>query len=223
VAGFAEALKEIQGRFRERGSDGYEVAPERLEEGRLVEPCVDRFVVGELDPTRRLTASRNFLPGCPPSLAEKLGDRYNKATPQDVNGVKHAIRKALAIGYLTMCRVEGPNGHIAFCHDRPAEDLWDFWAPSCRDAPEDVGMSKEWANDIRSAGADTLIADLKSLGLTRFLGGSKLNQLGMVYAQAGVLLRIVQTDYIQQEALDEVIARVRADPNRPWQFAAYGL
>jgi hypothetical protein len=192
VAGFIQALDETQARFRDLGSDGYEVAPERLDEGRLVEACVDRFVIGELDATRRLTASRNYLPGCPPSLAEKLGDRYNKAATETIRSVEHAIRKALAVGYIAMCEADGRNG-----------------------------IPADWAKQVRSAGANSLIADLKPLGLTRFLGGSKLNQLGMLYAQAGVLLRIVQTDRIPQDEVEAVIARVRADANRPWQFSAY--
>ena len=57
--------------------------------------------------------------------------------------------------------------------------------------------------------------------LARWLGGSKLNQLGLLYGQAGVLLRVYQTSNISNEHFDTVVATVRGDPERAWPFDAY--
>jgi hypothetical protein len=70
-------------------------------------------------------------------------------------------------------------------------------------------------------GSDVLVGELKSLGLTRFLGGSKLNQLGMMYAEAGVLLRFPQTSHITDDGFASTVAVVRERPDRPWRFADY--
>ena len=82
-------------------------------------------------------------------------------------------------------------------------------------------MPKDVASAVRNAGANQLIADLKSLGLTRFLGGSKLNQLGMTYAQAGVSLRMTQTDAISDDYFVEVVGRVRERVDRAWKWDDY--
>jgi hypothetical protein len=70
-------------------------------------------------------------------------------------------------------------------------------------------------------GSDLLIGGLKDLKLTRLLGGSKLNQLGLMYAQAGVWLRLTQTTAIDDEHFDRTVSRMRQLENRPWRWDAY--
>lgn len=221
MGAFSEAVEQVQVLFRETASDDdYLFAPERREEAEQVQPCVARFVHGEMDPTRRMTASRTPFPGSPPSMAEKLGSKLERAPAETADAVRTAITKAIAIGYLATCETE-PRGDVAVVAERSVEDIWDFWGPSCRDKLEEVGVPASWAKMVRQMGTDSLVADLKALGLTRWLGGSKLNQLGLLYAQAGVLLRFAQTSNIPSDRFQEVVAQVRQDAKRPWRFDAY--
>jgi hypothetical protein len=56
---------------------------------------------------------------------------------------------------------------------------------------------------------------------TRFLGGSKLNQLGMAYAQAGVHLRMAQTDNLPDHMFHKDVRLRREIPDRPRRFDDY--
>src|SRR4051794_15207503 len=111
---FVEILAGLRDLGRDDGEDSDEgvFAPERLHEAAQVAPCVDRFVEGELDPTRRLTVSRTSFPGSPPSLAEKLGRKLVGASPRVLEGVGDAVRKAVAAGYLFFCIAE--TGGVEF-------------------------------------------------------------------------------------------------------------
>jgi hypothetical protein len=198
------------------------VAPARVAEADQVAPCAARFVIGEMDPQRRLTVARTISVGplgTPPSLAEKLGRRLDKASSATVEGAKTAVHKALAVGYLAYVETEERGDiHLA---DRSAEDIWEWWAPSCRAMLEDIGIPKDWATMVRGMGRDLLVADLKALGLARFLGGSKIHQLGMTYAQAGVHLRLAQSDALPSAAFDQAVSSRREDPDRPWRYEDY--
>jgi hypothetical protein len=153
---------------------------------------------GELDRTGGLTASRTGLPGSPPSLAGKLGGRLSGVPLETRVSLVEAIYRATALGYCAWLEQEaaGPveGRRIA---DRSIEDVWVFWSADFRQMLETV-TSKAWASGVRTAGAKSLVQDLKILKLTRLLGGSKLNQLGMVYSTAGVWLRVTQTDSLDQ-------------------------
>jgi hypothetical protein len=99
------------------------------------------------------------------------------------DAVELAIHKALAVGYLSIVETE-ERADIRFRPERSTEDLWEFWMTECRVVLEDTGIPKSWAKMVRGMGDDLLVADLKNLKLTRFLGGSKINQLGLMYSQA---------------------------------------
>jgi hypothetical protein len=114
-----------------------------------------------------------------------------------------------------------PRGDVVLRASRSAEAIWEFWACSSRDILEDGGIPAAWSGTVRQAGADFLIAGLKDLGLTRFLGGSKLTQLGFTYAQAGAWLRLTQTSALDDELFEETVLRVRQNAGRPWPWGAY--
>jgi hypothetical protein len=219
---FSGAVKAVGERFADVDGGDYVPDEERLGQADTVGPCVERFVVGELDPSRELSAARTPFGGSPPSLAEKLGRKLEGADDQTLSGAKDAVRSALAVGYIFHGPIELDNG-IKYCAGRGAEEIWDFWAAGCREMLEETGMPKANASAVRNAGANQLVADLKKLGLTKFLGGSKLNQLGMTYAQAGVLLRMTQTDTICDEDFAETVARVRERPERSWKWEDYPI
>jgi hypothetical protein len=70
-------------------------------------------------------------------------------------------------------------------------------------------------------GADLLIGELKKLGLTRFLGGSKLNQLGMTYTQAGSTCGWPRPNNIPSDTFEEGVQARRDWSDRPWRFEDY--
>jgi hypothetical protein len=143
-----------------------------------------------------------------------------------VDGAGDAVRKVLAWGWLACAGMEaeamaGSDYVIEVRAERTPEDLWDFWAPSSNQMLETTNVPPELAKQIRLAGSDIFVAELKRLGLTKFLGGSKLNQLGMRYAQAGWLLRVVQTSEVDDDRFQSVLAGVRSSTHRPWRFSNY--
>jgi hypothetical protein len=73
---------------------------------------------------------------------------------------------------------------------------------------------------VMNLGSNSLINDLKKLELTRFLGGSTLGQLGMIYAQAGVWLRMAQIES-DEAGFREALRIAREDRARRCQFDAY--
>jgi hypothetical protein len=122
----------------------------------------------------------------------------------------------------TLADVSAHRGElIELRSDRRAEDIWDFWATSAHQSLESTGVHRQLADSVRGAGAALLVADLKRLGLSRLVGGLKLNQLGMRYAQAGWLLRVTQTSEIDDARFAVTVAVDRADPQRPWRFHMY--
>lgn len=226
MTAFPEAIAELQEFLGANGGenlDPYAFAGERCAEAGHVDPCVERFVYGELDPTRRLAVARTVSIGplgTPPSLAEKLGGKLSGASEQTMGGVRKSIRRALGIGWLMMAETE-PRGDAAIRPDRSAEAIWDFWASSSRDMLEDGGIPSDWAKTVRRMGSDLLFGGLKDLKLTRFLGGSKLNQLGLMYAQTGVWLRLTQTTAIDDKHFERTVSSMRQLGSRPWRWDAY--
>jgi len=225
MAAFVTAVEQMQDFMRPHLGESAALSPERTPEAQVVAPCAARFVEGEMDPTRALAVARGFSVGplgAPPSLAEKLGRKLAEASADTLGAVRMTVHKALAMGYLTIADTE-ENGDIGFHPERTTEDIWECWVPNCRTTLEELGVPNEWATTVRHMGADLVVGELKALRLTRFLGGSKINQLGYVYAQAGVHLRMVQTDNIPDELFRNSVQARRADPDRPWQFDDYAV
>jgi hypothetical protein len=198
IEDFSHAVASVQYRFDSSAQADYVRAGERVLEAQAVGPCVWRMAYGELDRTGAFTASRTGLPGSPPSLASKLGSRLSRAPLDTHVSLVEAIYRATALGYNAWLEQEA-NGpaEARRIADRSIEDVWAFWSADFRQMLETV-TSKAWASGVRTAGAESLVQDLKSLKLARLLGGSKVNQLGMVYSTAGVWLRVTQTDSLDQ-------------------------
>jgi hypothetical protein len=171
---------------------------QRLVEARAVEGCVDRTVVGELDPTGRLAISR-YTGFSPPGLGERLASkgRFDPADPEQTRVLAHAVRKTLAVGWLFACSADAPMV------DRDERDIWAFWSSSIRDELSNI-VDPKLARMIHSAGRDVLIADLKRAGMTYALGGSKLHQIGYHLAQGGCYLRMTQTEEMTNESFAEL-------------------
>jgi hypothetical protein len=202
------------------GDPDYVLAEERRDEAEKAAACADRFVAGEMDPTGSLTVARGQRVGplgAPPSLAEKLGQRLDRANEDLSRAVGLAVHKALAVGYLSVVESE-QRGGIKVHPDRNDQDLWEFWMTECRTMLEDTGIPKDWAQMVRGMGADLLVSELKKLKLVRLLGSSKVNQLGLLYAQAGAHLRFGQTDNTPDDVFQERVRLRREMPERPWRL-----
>jgi hypothetical protein len=220
IEDFLHAVASVQHRCESSAHADYVRGDERLLEAQAVGPCVWRMAYGELDRTGRLTASRTRLPGSPPSLASKLGSRLSCAPVETYVSRVGAIYRATALGYSAWLEQEaaGPVEERRIAH-RSTEDIWTFWSTDFRQMLETV-TSKEWASGVRTAGAQSLVRDLKSLKLARLFGGSKVNQLGYVYAQAGVWLRVTQTECIAQGSFEGGVS-ASGDIGRSHPFGAY--
>ena len=198
MALFVIALQQVQesrGEQRE-GNARQLLGAERRSEAEIVGPCATRFVELEMDPERERTVALSFYPeplGAGPSLAEQLGAKLTGAHDSLLTAVRLAVHKALASGYLAAVEREEGAG-VRFCPERSAEEVWHFWMLNFRVRLEDAGIPNEWAKWARAMGSDLLVSELKELGLIGFLGASKLNRLGVIYTQAGVHLRMAQTD-----------------------------
>jgi hypothetical protein len=226
VDSFVGIVPTVRAFVRDRGPE----LPEDIgiaTEAAQVAPCAERFAYGELDPSGQLATPRFSDLGplaAPPSLAQVLGRKL--ADRRKSGAAVFAVERTLAFGWLvcarTLAAVSAERGKpIELRSERSAEDIWDFWATSAHQSLEGTGVARRLADTVRGGGATLLVADLKRLSLTSLLGGMKLNQLGMRYAQAGWLLRVTQTSEIDDARFAVTIAVDRGDPHRRWRFDEY--
>lgn len=159
--------------------------------------------------------------GAPPSLAEKLAGKLERKGEDDRRAAAYAVHKALAVGYLTYAGTEPRAEEPVRIVNRSTRDIWEYWVTTCRAPLESTGIPKSWADMVRGMGRDLLVGELRSLKLTRYLGGSKINQLGLLYAQAGVHLRLAQVDRLPDDLFSGRVQARRADAERPWRYEDY--
>jgi hypothetical protein len=218
---FVIAVQQVQDLMARHpdGDAAHVQGAERRAEAELIEPCPARFVDGEMDPGRRLRVGPriNVDPlGTGPSLAERLGARLIGADENLLDAVRLAVHKVLASGYLAA--VEGEeHARIKLSPDRVVEDIWQFWTLHCGVVPEEAGIPTEWARAAREMGSELLVPELKELGLVGFLGASKLNRLAVMYAQAGLHLRVAQTDFTPDDVFRHDVLLRRTLPGSDWQ------
>jgi hypothetical protein len=221
MALFPSALADAQSVFGDTAATTYVTNAERVSEARRVAPCVERFVYGELDLSGELSVGRIGAQRLP-TLAQLLDAKLRAASREVHVGVTHAIRQAVAAGYLAEVQSEpDATPAVVLVADRTPQAIWGFWALGARSRLEGLGVDKSWANKVRGLGASRLVTGLKQLNLTKFFGGSKLNQLGMIYAQAGVLLRITQTDAVADDELLAKPAQMQSALGPRWLYEDY--
>ena len=85
---------------------------------------------------------------------------------------------------------------------RDERDIFNIWAPAFSDRPGNVA-GKDFERTLHNAGAGMLVKGLKDARMTRFLGGSKLNQIGFVIMGGGFLLRFTQSSLMPDEEFAE--------------------
>jgi hypothetical protein len=173
MAGFPQAVADMQTFWRGQEDVDYLVSPERQREAEQVAACAARWVEGEMDPSGRLTVARGpsvGALGAPPSLAEKLGAKLERRDDDDRAAAAFAVHKALAVGYLAFCEPE-ERANVSVLADRRPEDIWEYWVANCRTMLENSGIPASWAKMVRGMGRSVLITELRELKLTRYLGG----------------------------------------------------
>jgi hypothetical protein len=219
VSTFQQAVAELQPQFASAAHADYITDPERLPEAAQVEPCVDRAVQGELDPTgyRALGRLTKFSP---PGLGEYLAGkgRYQPNDHAAAAAIADTTRSVMALGWLFCCT---PDAEMA---DRSARDIWDFWAgASLRDSLHQI-VPKRLARLIHQRGDELLVAKLTEAGLKR-RGPSKVGQIGYQLVQHGVYLRMTQTSEIREDAFRNAVGYRRetgvGDADGRWAWDTY--
>jgi hypothetical protein len=90
--------------------------------------------------------------------------------------------------------------------DRDERDIFAIWAPSFSDRLENL-MGKQIARQVTDAGQRVFIEGLKDAGMARWLGGSKVGQIGMILAGAGFLLWFTQSEKMPDDEFEEAAER----------------
>lgn len=217
---FQQAVAELQAQFASAANAEYITHLDRLSEASHVEPCVERAVQGELDPSgyRALGRLTKFSP---PGLGEYLADkgRYRPGDEAAAAAIADTTRSVMALGWLFCCT---PEVAVA---DRSAGDIWDFWAGASLRDPLDKIVPRDLARMIHHRGSELLIAKLTDAGLKR-RGPSKVGQIGYQIVQHGFYLRMVQTDEIHEDAFRGAVGYRRdsgiGDADGRWAWDAYG-
>jgi hypothetical protein len=196
------------------------VDSERIEEATRVNACVERAVAGECEPSGRLAISR-YTVSQPPALGAFLvrKGRYDPANCEHWTVVGGAARKVLAVGWLFACTPKA-----AFRPERSETDVWAVWAPSVREPLRNV-ITPEMARMIERRGAELLVADMTSAGLTRRFAVGKVHQIGGFLARAGYFLRMAQTEQLPDDVFalgvaDQALWDRELPPGR-WAWDAY--
>jgi hypothetical protein len=184
----------------------------RLSEAASMTPCVTRMVTSELHPPRDGAPVGRFSNGIPP-----LG-RFLPDLGQHEPAVRRLVMVAVAYGYFAMIDAEAIAA-VAGQSVRPivagrsAEQVWPYWVTnmSTRTLLPQVTGKKE-IGKVQNICGENLYQGLRDLGL---VGWRRRNvpYMGRFYAQAGMLLRVVQSDTLVPEPTSDSPAITN-----PWPF-----
>ncbi len=177
----------------------------RLTEAASMTPCVTRMVTSELHPPRDEAPVGRFSNRVPP-----LG-RFLPDLEQHEPAVRRLVMVAVAYGYFAMIDAEAiaaiagqPVRPIVAC--RSAEEVWPFWVTNMGSGKLLAQlMGKKEIGKVQNICGESLYQGLVDLGL---VGRRRRNvpYMGRFYAQAGMLLRVVQSDTLVPEPASESLA-----------------
>jgi hypothetical protein len=215
---FWRAWQRIAKEFCRRESDPNLVAkvrePDRQSEVDAVDGCVQRLVNAELatdDPRQPIGRSTKF--GRPPGRIFRR--QLARADDRVWHGVYDAINDSIMIGYFGMYGMEvDAKGPVAVVVDRSEEEIWRFWVPriSGNELKSQFGFSEPQVDPAEQAARQHLKAVFAAMGLLpRFGKRLKLELVANLYARAGIMLRLTQSDLVSAEVM-------ATDP-----FGAFGL
>jgi hypothetical protein len=183
----------------------------RLTEAASMTPCVTRMVTSELHPPRDGTPVGRFSGRVPP-LGQLLPD-----LGQHEPAVRRLVMVTVAYGYFAMIDAEAiaaiagrPFRPIVAC--RRAEQVWPYWVTNMSTGTPlaQVTGKKEIAK-VKSICGESLYQGLLDLGLVG-RRRRKVPYMGRFYAQAGMLLRVVQGDPLVPEPASESLAMTNRWP-----------
>jgi hypothetical protein len=170
----------------------------RLTEAASMTPCVARMVTSELHPPRDGAPVGRFSSRVPP-LGRLLPD-----LGQDEPAVRRLIMVTVAYGYFAMIDAEAiaaPAGQPSrpTVASRTAEQVWPHWVTNMSSGtlPAQVAGKKE-IGKVNNIGGESFYQGLLDLGL---VGRRRRNTpyIGRFYAQAGMVLRVLQSDALVPE------------------------
>ena len=177
----------------------------RLTEAASMTPCVTRMVTSELHPPRDGASVGRFSGGVPP-LGQMLPD-----LGQHEPSVRRLVMVTVAYGYFAMIDAEAiaaiagrPFRQIVAGHS--AEQVWPYWVTniSAGTPLAQVAGKKEIAK-VRNICGQSLYRGLLDLGLVG-RRRRKVPDMGRFYAQAGMLLRVVQRDTLVPEPASDSLS-----------------
>jgi len=177
----------------------------RLTEAASMTPCVTRMVTSELHPPRDGASVGRFSGGVPP-LGQMLPD-----LGQHEPSVRRLVMVTVAYGYFAMIDAEAiaaiagrPFRQIVAGHS--AEQVWPYWVTniSAGTPLAQVAGKKEIAK-VRNICGQSLYQGLLDLGLVG-RRRRKVIDMGRFYAQAGMLLRVVQRDTLVPEPASDSLS-----------------
>ena len=177
----------------------------RLTEAASMTPCVTRMVTSELHPPRDGASVGRFSGGVPP-LGQMLPD-----LGQNEPSVRRLVMVTVAYGYFAMIDAEAiaaiagrPFRQIVAGHS--AEQVWPYWVTniSAGTPLAQVAGKKEIAK-VRNICGQSLYQGLLDLGLVG-RRRRKVIDMGRFYAQAGMLLRVVQRDTLVPEPASDSLS-----------------
>jgi hypothetical protein len=176
----------------------------RLTEAASMTPCVTRMVTSELHPPRDGTPVGRFSGRVPP-----LG-RFLPDLGQHEPAVRRLVMVTVAYGYFAMIDAEAiaavagrPFRPIVEC--RSAEHVWPYWVTNMSTGTLLTQVTgKKEIGQVQNICGESLYQGLLDLGLVG-KRRRKVPYIGRFYAQAGMLLRVVQSDTVVAEpALDSL-------------------
>ena len=177
----------------------------RLNEAASMTPCVTRMVTSALHPPDDDTAVGGSSGRVPPlgRLLPDLGQREP--------AVRRLVMVTVAYGYLAMIDAEAiatigeqPIRRIVAC--RSAEQVWPYWVTNMSSGTllAQVSGRKE-IGKVQNICGESLYQGLLDLGLVG-RRRRKVPYVGRFYAQAGMLLRVLQSDKLLAEPASESLA-----------------
>ena len=178
---------------------------DRLTEAASMTPCVTRMVTSELHPLRDGTPVGRSSGRVPP-LGQMLPD-----LGQHEPSVRRLVMVTVAYGYFAIIDAEA----IAAMAGRPfrpivpgrgAEEVWPHWVTNMSTGTllAQVAGKKE-VGKVQNICGESLYQGLLDLGLVG-KRRRKVPYMGRFYAQAGMLLRVVQRDTLVPEPASESLA-----------------
>jgi hypothetical protein len=167
--------------------------PVRLAEAAVVEPVAHAFARAELRP-RTKKGLGIYGPNLVKALGHQLGQKsVARLTPEQGLGALHAIRAALAAGYVGFMVLEPDNPFSL----RSDPDLRRVWAVSIinfrGNGARVLGLTDPYIASFADRAEAAFLAELQRARVIE-RRKARIGQLGRYYSHAGALMRAAQTD-----------------------------